>query len=40
MEDKEKLYWGIDGNKGKVSSMKELNIWDTLAVKKQTLKTL
>ena len=39
MEDKEKLYWGIDGNKGKVSSMKELNIWDTLAVKKQTLKT-
>ena len=39
LEDKDKLYWGIDGNKGVVTSMKDMNIWDTLAVKKQTLKT-
>jgi len=38
-EDKEKVYYGIDGNEGKVANMKELNIWDTLVVKKQTLKT-
>ena len=38
-EDKEKVFYGIDGNEGKVANMKELNIWDTLVVKKQTLKT-
>ena len=31
---------GIDGNKGKICDMKELKIFDTLAVKKQTLKTI
>ena len=30
---------GIDGNKGVIADMKELKIFDTLAVKKQTLKT-
>ncbi len=29
----------MDENEGKVGNMKELNIWDTLVVKKQTLKT-
>ena len=38
-EDKEKVFYGIDGNEGKVANMKEFNIWDTLVVKKQTLKT-
>jgi T-complex protein 1 subunit gamma len=37
--DKNNVYFGVNGNTGKVQSMKELNVWDTLAVKKQTLKT-
>ena len=38
-EDKEKVFYGMDENEGKVGNMKELNIWDTLVVKKQLLKT-
>ena len=35
----ERVNWGINGNTGKIENMKELNIWDTLSVKQQTLKT-
>jgi len=31
--------FGIDGNKGTVVDMKTLNIWETVAVKSQTIKT-
>jgi T-complex protein 1 subunit gamma len=33
------LYYGIDGNSGKIADMKEVNVWDPLAVKQQTFKT-
>lgn len=35
----EGLYFGIDGNTGKIADMREANIWDPLAVKQQTFKT-
>ena len=35
----ERAYLGVDGNKGVIEDMKKLKIFDTLAVKKQTLKT-
>lgn len=38
-EDTEKKYYGVNGITGKVENMKTLNVWDTLSVKKQTLKT-
>lgn len=31
--------WGVDGDKGVLADMKELGIWDPLAVKIQTYKT-
>lgn len=37
--DKNKIYYGVNGQTGKVENMKEINVWDTLAVKRQTLKT-
>ena len=37
--DKNHIYYGVNGTTGKVENMKELNVWDTLAVKRQTLKT-
>ena len=37
--NKDRVNLGIDGNKGVIADMKELKIFDTLAVKKQTLKT-
>ena len=37
--NQEKAYLGVDGNKGVIANMKDLKIFDTLAVKKQTLKT-
>ena len=37
--NKDKAYLGVDGNKGVIANMKDLKIFDTLAVKKQTLKT-
>ena len=37
--NKDRINLGIDGNKGIIADMKELKIFDTLAVKKQTLKT-
>lgn len=33
------LYWGIDGNLGKIADMKEQDIWDPISVKLQTMKT-
>merc|ERR1719152_935243 len=33
------LNWGINGETGKVADTKELNVMDTFAVKKQTLRT-
>ena len=35
----DRVYLGVDGNKGVIANMKDLKIFDTLAVKKQTLKT-
>eukprot|EP00164_Ancoracysta_twista_P000774 GFYU01001018.1.p1 GENE.GFYU01001018.1~~GFYU01001018.1.p1 ORF type:complete len:558 (+),score=180.84 GFYU01001018.1:142-1815(+) len=32
-------FWGIDGNSGKITNMKDLGIWEPLAVKMQTIKT-
>ena len=37
--NKDRVYLGVDGNKGVIANMKDLKIFDTLAVKKQTLKT-
>ena len=37
--NKDRVNLGVDGNKGVIADMKELKIFDTLAVKKQTLKT-
>lgn len=37
--DKSHIYYGVNGLTGKVSNMKDLQVWDTLAVKRQTLKT-
>lgn len=39
VEDGSGLYWGIDGNLGKIMKMDEQNIWDPCAVKLQTFKT-
>jgi len=38
-KDPNHIYYGVNGNTGKVSNMKDLQVWDTLSVKKQTLKT-
>lgn len=35
----EGLYWGIDGNTGKIADMREADIWDPISVKLQTFKT-
>lgn len=35
----EKCYWGINGNTGVISDMKELGIWEPYSVKVQTVKT-
>ena len=35
----EGMWYGIDGNAGVISNMKELNIWDPVAVKIQTFKS-
>lgn len=37
--DANRIFYGVNGNTGKVENMKDLNVWDTLSVKKQTLKT-
>jgi T-complex protein 1 subunit gamma len=37
--DENRIFYGIDGQTGKVENMKALNIWDPINVKKQTLKT-
>jgi T-complex protein 1 subunit gamma len=33
------LWFGIDGNKGVIANMKEIDVWDPVAVKLQTYKT-
>ena len=35
----EGLFWGINGNSGKIEDMREADIWDPISVKLQTLKT-
>jgi T-complex protein 1 subunit gamma len=35
----EGLYFGINGNTGKIENMKDADIWDPISVKLQTLKT-
>jgi len=37
--DQEGALAGIDGNLGKIANMKEMDIWDPISVKLQTLKT-
>lgn len=37
--DSERVYWGINGTTGKIENMKNLDIYDTLSVKQQTIKT-
>jgi T-complex protein 1 subunit gamma len=32
--DKEGVFYGIDGNSGKIAHMKDINVWEPLAVKK------
>ena len=39
VSDPDRIYYGVNGITGKVENMKTLNVWDTLSVKKQTLKT-
>lgn len=31
--------WGINGETGEITDMKELGVWDTYSVKAQTFKT-
>lgn len=38
-QDEDRIYWGINGNTGKIENVKNLNVFDTLSVKQQTLKT-
>ncbi len=38
-EDPNSVYYGINGITGKVENVKELGVWDTINVRKQTLKT-
>jgi T-complex protein 1 subunit gamma len=35
----EGLYYGIEGNQGKIADMKEADVWDPISVKLQTFKT-
>ena len=35
----EGLFWGINGNTGKIEDMKDADIWDPISVKLQTFKT-
>jgi T-complex protein 1 subunit gamma len=37
--DENKIYYGVDGEKGTIVDMRELQIWEPYAVKAQTLKT-
>ena len=39
LEDNDRKFYGIDGNTGKVENMSTIKVYDTLAVRKQTLKT-
>jgi T-complex protein 1 subunit gamma len=38
-DNEEKVFFGIDGEKGVITDMRSLNIWEPYAVKAQTLKT-
>lgn len=33
------VFWGINGNTGKIEDMKVADIWDPISVKQQTFKT-
>lgn len=39
LSDEERVNFGINGNTGKIENVKSLNVFDTLSVKQQTLKT-
>ncbi len=32
--DNQGVFYGIDGNTGKIANMKDINVWEPLAVKK------
>jgi T-complex protein 1 subunit gamma len=36
---RENATWGINGESGELADIKELGVWEPLAVKSQTLKT-
>lgn len=35
----EGLFYGIDGNKGVIADMREINVWEPVLVKSQVVKT-
>lgn len=37
--EKDGLFFGVDGNSGKISNMRDINVWEPVAVKKQVIKT-
>lgn len=37
--DSQQVYWGINGETGEITNIRELEIWEPLAVKQQILKT-
>lgn len=39
LTDENHNLYGVNGITGKVENVKNINVWDTLSVKKQTLKT-
>ena len=39
LSDENKIFYGVNGLTGKIENVKDINVWDTLSVKKQTLKT-
>lgn len=38
-EGDEGIWYGVDGSKGSITNMKEIDVWDPVAVKMQTFKT-
>lgn len=32
--EKNGIFYGVDGNTGKISNMKDINVWEPVAVKK------
>jgi T-complex protein 1 subunit gamma len=38
-DSEDSFYYGIDGNKGTIADMREVNVWEPLLVKNQVIKT-